>query len=60
MPADLEFIPDKQLSWSQQVGIAIRCLMDDRKAHLLMWLIDVSLNLLCLRTTSILTICFRS
>lgn len=41
IPADLEFKPDKEFTWSQKLGIAIRCLMDDRKVHWVMWLVEV-------------------
>jgi replication fork protection complex subunit Tof1/Swi1 len=44
IPADLEFKPDKEFTWSQKLGVAMRCLMDDRKVHLIMWLVEVGLD----------------
>lgn len=42
IPADVEFKPDQELTWSKKLGIAMRVIMDDRKVHLILWLQEVS------------------
>lgn len=42
IPADVEIKPDRSLSWSEQLGVALRCLLDDDKMAVVTWLVEVS------------------
>lgn len=42
IPADVEIKPDRSLSWSEQLGVALRCLLDDDKMAHVTWLVEVS------------------
>jgi replication fork protection complex subunit Tof1/Swi1 len=57
IPAEVEFKPDRKLSWSEQMGVAIRCLLDDGKMHLITWLLEVRTVFWCPFTKRLFTAC---
>lgn len=42
LPAEMEFKRDTGLSLSQQIGVAVGCILDDQNSQALDWVLDVS------------------